>query len=182
MLSLQATATQDAALAQTLQEAVGRVTAVARIDELALHRLPSRYRRIGSPMSVSAKTWLESSSECRDAYEANEPIPMATDRAVRVALLATELVTKLAKHAYPQGRQGPIEVKLSSISDDGVGLSVRDYGSGLPANVEVGSAGPRYEDHQGTVLHMGALPKHWSMRTGRGVRDRNPFAARRGRG
>ena len=157
MLSLQATATQDAALAQTLQEAVGRVTAVARIHERLYRTADIGTVDLAAYVGDICQDLAGLIPQCEVRYEANGPIPMATDRAVRVALLATELVTNSAKHAYPQGRQGPIEVKLSSISDDGVGLSVRDYGSGLPANVEVGaSAGLGMKIIKALVLHMGA--------------------------
>ena len=157
MLSLQATATQDAALAQTLQEAVGRVTAVARIHERLYRTADVGTVDLAAYVGDICQDLAGLIPQCEVRYEADGPIPMATDRAVRVALLATELVTNAAKHAYPQGRQGPIEVKLSSISDDGVGLSVRDHGSGLPANVEVGaSAGLGMKIIKALVLHMGA--------------------------
>src|SRR5262249_49316389 len=60
-------------------------------------------------------------------------IPIATDRAVRVALLATELVTNAAKHAYPPGCEGQVFVKLSGVAGSkSVTLSVSDMGVGLP--------------------------------------------------
>ena len=54
---------------------------------------------------------------------------MGTDRAVRVALLTTEMLTNAVKHAGP----GRIVVKLSQSKDiDSVTLAVRDEGPGLP--------------------------------------------------
>jgi two-component sensor histidine kinase len=62
---------------------------------------------------------------------------MTTDRAVQVALLATELVTNAAKHAYPEGKEGPIFVVLKRTDDDTIRLSVRDRGAGLATTFDV---------------------------------------------
>lgn len=142
LFSLQAGGTSDAALAKSLQEAMVRVTAIARIHD--------RLYRTADIGSVDLTAYLadicsdlrEVVASCDLQFEPSGPIPIATDRAIRVALLATELITNAAKHAYPVDGGGPIVVKLSRTSDI-VTLSVRDRGVGLsaPASENLGGSG-----------------------------------------
>src|SRR5262249_46311926 len=63
---------------------------------------------------------------------------IAADRAVRVALLATELVMNAAKHGYPSGERGRITVTLSASSTpNSTLLVVKDDGIGLPTNFDI---------------------------------------------
>jgi two-component sensor histidine kinase len=54
---------------------------------------------------------------------------------VPLALIANELVTNAAKHAYPDGAGGPVRVTLARVPPGGDGghvLTVADEGRGLP--------------------------------------------------
>ena len=139
LFSLQAAGASDPILAQSLHEAMGRVTAVARIHE-RLYRSPD----IGSvdlaAYLVDVCTDLATLAPHQEiVYQTPGPIPMATDQAVRVALLATELVTNAAKHAYPAGTSGKIFLILSAPAGAGsVTLSIRDEGQGLPHGFAAG--------------------------------------------
>ena len=63
---------------------------------------------------------------------------MATNRAVSIAIVLTELVTNAAKHAYPEGADGAVHVRLEPEGiDGGIRLSVADEGPGLPAGFTV---------------------------------------------
>ena len=136
MFNLQATASGDPALVQSLNEATGRVTAVARVHE-RLYRSPNVH-------SVDLADYL--ADVCADLaalapqatvqFVSAEPIIMSTDRCVRVALLLTELVTNAAKHARP-GSNCTVSVSLIRAGDDAISLSVRDNGGGLPNNFEI---------------------------------------------
>ena len=136
MFSLQATSSQNAEVVQSLQQAISRVTAVARIHE-RLYRTPNI-------ATVDLSAYLGDISQdlaglaprCEVKFEPEGPIPITTDRAVRVALLVTELVTNAVKHAYPEGKEGPILVSLVRNDNDTVRLSVRDYGAGLPGTFD----------------------------------------------
>jgi two-component sensor histidine kinase len=62
---------------------------------------------------------------------------MGTDRAIRLALLVTELVTNAAKHAYPDGKSGHILVGVMRGDGEIARISVRDDGVGLPHGFEL---------------------------------------------
>jgi two-component sensor histidine kinase len=59
---------------------------------------------------------------------------MVTDRAIRLALLVTELVTNAAKHACSEAGKGKVCVHLSRMDETNARVSVSDDGVGLPAD------------------------------------------------
>jgi len=141
MFNLQARTAKDPALVQALQEAYGRVTAVARVHE--------RLYRSAEVGRVDLSAYLKDvcddlqgvTAENKIEFEVSEPIPMSTDRAVLVALLVGELVTNAAKHAYPAGAPGHIHVHLARAGDASVVVSVRDNGMGLPPSFDPKNGG-----------------------------------------
>ncbi len=140
MFSLQATATKDPALAHSLQEAIGRVTAVARIHERLYRTTDIGTVDLAAYLGDICEDLAGLVPQCEVNYEPNRPISMATDRAVRVALLATELVTNAAKHATSEAGQGTISVGIAQSGSEAVVLSVRDHGPGLPESFDAGQA------------------------------------------
>jgi two-component sensor histidine kinase len=77
----------------------------------------------------------------RDAYGVHEdrirlivtlqPVPVSMDLAVPLALIATELISNVFKHAFPDGAAGEVRITLAQadgsveleVSDDGVGFT-----------------------------------------------------------
>jgi len=137
LFSLQASASDDPKVSQNLQEAVGRVSAVARIHE-RLYRSPDVATvDLAAYLGDICTDLAALAPHCQIVCQAEGAIPMATDRAVRVALLTTELVTNAAKHGGP----GRIVVRLTGSEPMlSVALTVRDEGSGLPNDFNVGGA------------------------------------------
>jgi len=68
-----------------------------------------------------------------------EDIPLDVDAAISCGLIVNELVSNSLNHAFPDRRQGQVEVTLRSAGSDVV-LSVADNGIGIPANLDVHSA------------------------------------------
>ncbi|MGQ9365507.1 sensor histidine kinase [Azospirillum sp. ST 5-10] len=63
-----------------------------------------------------------------------EPWILDVDRAMPLALIASELVSNALRHAFPDGREGTVAVSLAD-SDGGKRLAVADDGVGLPAEL-----------------------------------------------
>jgi two-component sensor histidine kinase len=71
-----------------------------------------------------------------------DPVRMATDRAISLGVIVSELVSNACKYAYPDNRPGEVRVRLQAdsdhlllaVEDDGVGLS-----AGSPGSTALGS-------------------------------------------
>ena len=137
MFHLQAKSTPDTVVRQALEEAYGRVTAVARVHERLYRDSDIRFVDLSAYLADICNDLAELTAPCRIGFKASEQIRMGTDRAVLVALLVGELVTNAAKHAYPASASGPIEVRLARVDDSSVAISVRDEGDGVPDGFDI---------------------------------------------
>ncbi|WP_413886631.1 sensor histidine kinase [Candidatus Desulfatibia sp.] len=52
-------------------------------------------------------------------------------------MIINELVSNSLKHAFPQGKEGEINISLRSINGDEFELSVRDDGVSIPEDLDV---------------------------------------------
>jgi two-component sensor histidine kinase len=135
MLSLQAR--DDPLVSAHLQEAVNRITAIARAHD-RLYRTP-RIDSIdlGGYLAEVCADLGKVVGRCRVRYEPPQALPMHPDRAIRIALLVSELVTNSAKHAYPQDQGGDIQVSLTRGNKGAWRIGVSDQGIGLPADFDL---------------------------------------------
>jgi two-component sensor histidine kinase len=137
MFHLQAKSAQEPMLSHALEEAYGRVTAVARVHERLYRDADVRFVDLSAYLTDVCNDLAEVTAPCGLDFEASEQIRIGTDRAVLVALLVGELVTNAAKHAYPKGAAGHITVRLARAGDTAVSVSVRDEGDGLPEDFDM---------------------------------------------
>jgi PAS domain S-box-containing protein len=136
MLALQAERSNIPELRRIVQEAQARMQIVA-----AVHERLYRSEDIGT---VDLKAFLE--GLCRDVERgmqsgdgvkvevASEPMAIANDRAVPLALVLNELLMNAIKYAYPDG-EGVVRVHLRREAEKAV-LTVEDDGAGLPEDFE----------------------------------------------
>jgi two-component sensor histidine kinase len=143
MLNLQAGG--DPVVAERLQDASSRIAAISRAHD-RLYRSPQIAKiDLAEYLIAVCGDLNEVTAHCDVVCDAPKTIFMSTDRAIRVALLVTELVTNSAKHAYPDGQSGRVWVVLEQSNGDSARITVRDEGVGLPPDFEIG---------QGTGLGM----------------------------
>ena len=139
MLSLQAAA--DPRVAESLQDASLRVAAIARAHDRLYRSTQVREIDLAAYLRDICGDLSEATPHCDVVCDSQEPMPLGTDQAIRVALLVTELVTNSAKHAYPDGRSGRVIVRLVRGDGQMARITVRDDGKGLPADFEIGRGG-----------------------------------------
>ncbi|MCB1412665.1 MAG: response regulator [Xanthobacteraceae bacterium] len=141
LLHLQANSSTQSDVKAALNNAMGRVAAVAQV-----HR---RLYTSNAFNSVLLDQYLEALLEdLRRSAEGNRmsrltlkaaSIEVDPDRAVAIGIIVNELVMNAVKYAYPDG-PGPIHVELESVGD-GVQLSITDDGVGLGATADPRSTG-----------------------------------------
>jgi two-component sensor histidine kinase len=140
MLHLQASAAEGEETRQQLHEASSRISAIARAHQ--------RLYRSNQVSTVDLAAYLVdvcddlnlTNTDCTVEVQVPEPIEIATDRAIPLALVVNELVTNAIKYAYPDTQRCRVLVSLRRADDDGIVLSIEDEGVGLPAGFAVTSS------------------------------------------
>jgi len=115
-----------------LQDAAGRVLAIARAHERLYRNDDIAALDLGDYLRDVCRDLEGSFSGCSTEVSVADGIRVATDTAVPLALIVTELVTNAAKYAFPGQTKCTIRVVLARRSDDHLTLTVSDDGVGLP--------------------------------------------------
>jgi len=136
MLKLQATDVGDPVLAQHLEEAAYRISAVAKAHERIHQGNGTDRLDLGIYLEQVCRDLNDAVSHCDIEVQAEHGIDTLTDRAIPIALIVNELIANAAKYAY-QGRPcGNIWVRVTRGNGDSIALSVRDAGAGLPPDFD----------------------------------------------
>ena len=136
MLQLQANAVGDPALSERLNEASTRISAVGRAYERLAYNADYENIDLVAYMREVVDDLETAVAPCKIHLEAPEHIAFAADRAILVALIINELVLNAGKYAYPDCPDGSIWVRIVRMEKNGVMVSVRDEGVGLPAGFD----------------------------------------------
>jgi two-component sensor histidine kinase len=140
MLQLQANAAQDERLREQLIIASGRVLTVGRAYERLAYDTQYEKIDLGSYLQDVVRDLETAMKTGKLHYAAPKGIMLASDRAIPLALIVNELVTNAAKYAYPARDGGNIWVDIERRGADRVLVTVRDEGTGLPANFDPGKS------------------------------------------
>jgi two-component sensor histidine kinase/FixJ family two-component response regulator len=139
LLNLQAGSSEDPLVRKIFQDSQARIYAMAMI-----HETLQRSRDLAR---VDLGDYLRSlvAELCR-SYDAEaqriavrtqfEEVWVNADTAIPCGLILNELLSNAFKYAFPQDMQGDIHVTLRADSGQGVTLTVRDTGVGLPEGLD----------------------------------------------
>lgn len=157
-LALQARYSGNDTVRASLQQAQSRIQAVA-----CIHRSLQQGRGIDrielsvtlAEIAREAIAALGAEDHISIAISCPQGLTMATDRAVALLLMTTELITNSLKHAYPDSNKGSVRINVSGAQRQLV-LRVDDDGRGLPSNFNPrDSTGLGMRIVQGLVAQLG---------------------------
>jgi two-component sensor histidine kinase len=138
MLHLHASSAPSDQVRHELNEASGRIAAIARAHQRLYGSNQINVLDLGAYLRDVCRDLEAAMPDCTIEVSASEGIEIATDRAIPAALLVNELVTNAAKYAYPAGRCRAW-VTLSRGPEGTITISVRDQGAGLPQDFDLHS-------------------------------------------
>jgi two-component sensor histidine kinase/sensor domain CHASE-containing protein len=133
---------------EALRESQNRIDSMALIHEL-LYR--SEDGGLVDLAHVEFRNYLRKLSEhLADMYRVDskrvairvvgDQTVLDADTSITCALIANELMSNALKHAFPEGREGGIEVSIGRDAGGRVTFSVKDDGIGLPPDFAASSA------------------------------------------
>ncbi len=122
-----------------LQEAAGRISAIARVHQRLNQTVQIESLDLGAYLTDLCRDVDEVAATCQITAEVVPGIEIATVRAISTALLVNELIANAAKHAYPKESSARVWVNLTKADENKIVISIRDEGIGLPSGFDLKS-------------------------------------------
>jgi len=140
MLSLQSAQIEDESINAVFRDSQNRIKVMALIHE-TLHQSPSLSEIDFSEYIkklVNNVHYVSRASGNRPLLTIDaEDLPLNIDQAIPCGLIINELVTNSFKHAFPDGRQGKVNISLHPTGKDSVELTISDNGTGIPEDIDL---------------------------------------------
>lgn len=135
LMHLQSRTTESAEVKRHLREASNRIAAIARAHQRLYQTDEFSTLDLAAYLTEVCTDLIQALPGTAVELEASEHVVVSTDKAILVALLINELVTNVAKYAYP-GQDARAWVSLERRGER-VRISVRDEGVGLPPGFDL---------------------------------------------
>ncbi len=147
LVRMQASAVSDPVSKVALNETQARISAIAGLHRRLYTSEDVRSVSLGSYLSTLVNELdiaMRSAGHPAHVKLDLEEVNIATDKAVSVGMIVTELLTNAYKYAYPEGQTGEVRVVLRKAASGGATLIVEDDGvgwdgSGKPKGTGLGS-------------------------------------------
>lgn len=143
LLRLQASMHEDPIVKGALEQAQGRIHAIAGVHQ-RLHQAPSLapedlQEYVRKLVDQMVQTFAGAPARLQIQVEI-EPLALGADQLVPLGLILHEMMLNTLRHAFPEGASGHISVRLSQ-QGDRVHLDLQDDGVGLPEGASSKSGG-----------------------------------------
>lgn len=136
LLMMQQAKVVDPAALQSLDEARARVATLGRLHR-ALHNPARQGLDIGRYLDELCRDLQDAAGATEIAWEIKaDPVEIAIDKLVPVALIVAELFSNALEHAFAGNRPGTVTIALHRDGGE-MRLVVRDNGPGLPADFDL---------------------------------------------
>ena len=139
LLDLQTGTVKDPRVLESFQESQHRIRSMALIHE-KLYQSPDLAEVDFADYLRSLIAYLVRAYRISEAQVSlkldTEPVRLRIDTAIPCGLILNELVSNALKHAFPNGRQGEIEVAVRAEEPGRASLRVSDNGVGLAAGMD----------------------------------------------
>jgi two-component sensor histidine kinase len=144
LLQMQAQGLADESAKAALKESQARIHAIAGVHKRLYTSADVRVVEVNSYLSALVEE-LEASLKLSEVHirfaGTGEDLVLATDKAVSLGIIVTELLTNAAKYAYPEGVAGEIRVRTNKLADGKIEVQVADDGVGWKGDGPVRGSG-----------------------------------------
>ncbi len=140
LLNLQAGKIEDKKYADMLKESQNRILSMALVHEQLYQSKDFANIDFGKYIKGLVNGLFTSHGVDTNKIKLNidiNDISFDLENAIPCGLIINELVSNSLKHAFPQEKQGNIIVGLRSINEDGIVLTVKDDGVGIPEDLDM---------------------------------------------
>jgi two-component sensor histidine kinase len=141
LIKMQRRNVRDEKARAVLNTAAGLLNLIARIQR-ELHDPGSQSVDISRVIQDLAEDVVEAAAvagRVSTAVEADRVV-VDSERAIPIALVATELIANAVEHAFAGETRGVIDIRLADIGDGRARLRISDDGAGLPEDFDLASA------------------------------------------
>lgn len=140
LLDMQSAQINDQSIRDMLRDSCNRVRSMAQIHQTLYQSEDVSQVDLGHFFDDLLKSLYASYVVNSDRIAINTDISqvfLPISSAVPCGLIANELLSNALKHAFPDGREGKIDIFVGKIAENRVKITVHDNGVGLPENLDI---------------------------------------------
>jgi PAS domain S-box-containing protein len=141
LLYLQTKRSKNPEVIESFQESQNRIQAMMLVHEKLYHSKDFSRIDLASYVRSLSEELFQSYTihpgKIDIAIQANEEVYVDIIKAVPCGLILNELISNALKHAFPEDRQGELQIIIRETKNREIEIVVRDNGVGLPDDIDI---------------------------------------------